>query len=100
MVGYPLPTITWMKDGVVITEIEGEVNITENSIPPRWVVSLLEICDVSLASAGTYECKANNSLVVDQTTFRRESRNSSQIIVLGKKNYFSIVNPTVCCIVL
>ena len=80
--GYPLPSVAWMKDGVLLTDTE-EVNITTSNIPPMWVISLLEICDLSLASAGNYECVAMNTLVTDSVIFRNENRSSSQIIVLG-----------------
>lgn len=78
-----------MKDGMAISNTPGRYNITESIVPPRWKVSLLELCDVSLQDAGVYECVANNSLMVGPLTYANESRRSSQITVLGENASFS-----------
>jgi len=67
----------------MITDVEAQINITTINITTSWTLSMLEICDLSLADAGNYECVAANNLSTDQEIFRNEDRNSSQVIVLG-----------------
>ena len=68
---------------MILTGAEAEINITVTNILSSWTLSLLEICDISLADAGNYECIAMNNLSTDQEIFRNEDQNSSLVIVLG-----------------
>jgi len=68
--GYPLPAITWLKDG--LTLVPGElINITItvltniSSSPNITVLSILDICDLRLSDSGLYECSANNTIATN-----------------------------------
>lgn len=50
---YPVPTISWYKDGVITHE-------TSNSTSNRQAVSRMMLENVTLSNAGNYSCQAEN----------------------------------------
>ena len=61
--GVPNPEVTWLKDGVLLTN-DSQTNIYVQEIEEEgvtFVQSILEICDLDAESdTGTYYCEATN----------------------------------------
>ena len=61
--GVPSPVVTWLKDGVLLTN-DSQTNIYVQEIEEEgvtFVQSILEICDLDAESdTGTYYCVASN----------------------------------------
>lgn len=70
--GEPLPIITWSLPSMgianfsVLAEQSDSVNINTTEIDGRFVVSLLELCDVNYTSSwllGGFICEADNGVM-------------------------------------
>lgn len=67
--GYPRPTVTWRKNGILVLNSEKftiQFQSSESgfrSIPIlRQVTSILTVNDVASGDAGNYSCRANNQV--------------------------------------
>lgn len=66
--GLPLPTVTWLRDGVSLNS-GGSINITERVFSTTFVTSILDLCDTELNDTGLYECVTSNSLGMHSLQF-------------------------------
>ena len=58
--GYPIPSVTWNKDSVALTDkvVDETVNVSETT----FMVSVLQLCNLTSADAGEYTCTAVNDV--------------------------------------
>ena len=90
--GYPLPNITWSRDGMAIMSGD-DFNITESQLQGEDVtriMSILELCDAQLSHSGRYVCRAENSL----ETFTDNAEISFNLNVLSE--FISSICPCLC----
>ena len=90
--GFPTPSITWLKDGIPITQGMGITQLTTPASTPSaynnptegrfGVVSTLRFDSVQKSDIGNYNCSARNSL--PQTGTLTAVSGVVQLIVLGK----------------
>lgn len=75
VVGFPLPTIKWLKDGVLVPSTE-QITFLENE---------LQIAKVDFDDEGVYSCIAQNSfpVEVDEEVMTWESRLDREVKVKG-----------------
>ena len=101
--GYPLPTISWLKDGLLVAA-DSTITITTQSatsVSPGYlqplnttftgdvgVISVLQFSSLQRKDNGIYVCQAMNTF--KQTATFTVSTNAITIIVLG--NYYFFMN--------
>ena len=66
--GTPPPEITWLKDGVPLSNDQSRVTIGDFSILPSRQ-SRLEVAEVTEADSGVYTCNASNLADVALSSF-------------------------------
>ena len=83
--GIPSPSITWTKDGILLTNNSNsdrittyEANITEGGV--TLMRSFLKICNVGPSDEGQYSCVASNGF---NSTSNFEMNISGWLFVLG-----------------
>ena len=82
--GNDIPSITWYKDGVVVTQ-DATHTITDTQQLPDQITSTLKVNPVSMATEGVYNCSASNSLGDD--SFVTNVHVLCKFFVLFKKNH-------------
>lgn len=66
--GSPSPTIQWFKDGNVVVPVEGSIQI--QTFPGvLQSSSILIIEELTISTAGDYNCVATNVLAVTESIF-------------------------------
>lgn len=63
--GFPLPSISFYKDGIIISDSDDRFKITR-SVENINVVESLSVRDVKLSDKGRYYCNASNFLVIEK----------------------------------
>ena len=94
--GYPLPTVVWLKDGALLTN-DTTITVTTQSVTTSShlldqlkvtntgngnVVSVLQFSELQRADNGMYSCQATNSLAATGTY--NAISDTISVIVLGK----------------
>ena len=94
--GYPLPTVVWLKDGALLAN-DTTITVTTQSVTTSShlldqlkvtntgngnVVSVLQFSELQRADNGMYSCQATNSLAATGTY--NAISDTISVIVLGK----------------
>lgn len=97
--GIPLPTISWLKDNVVLVTseritINTTASITQNE---RNITSTLTIAGLLLSDTGMYQCTTSNTRANDASLFRDISK-AAYVFVHCKLRkivppYYSLIDP-------
>lgn len=92
--GVPTPTVSWLKDGVIVNKdrLIKDLIINETTINGT-LHSYLHLVDVEAASEGEYTCLFENRLGSDNKTFRLE-------VALDDDYYTATITITVVLIVI
>ena len=70
--GFPQTSITWIHGGQALannSRITIYENTTEDNSGLTSVLSMLEVCSITISDEGVYECVVTNRLVNDSANF-------------------------------
>ena len=84
-VGKPQPTITWYKDGIILSST-GDIQLTQSIVNSTIVKTVLYITSLTISNEGIYKCSGSNTLPNGTVTHS----SSFTLVVTGSKLFNNI----------